>query len=230
MAGALPVEVEELIRRVEDALRDEWPDSRVIPLLLRVVEMLPVGHQAWRVAHHELAQRALPTNPWQAALYARRIVDSFADDDRGWGVFALAQSLMGHYQVAAQAYQRALELAPDDPGYAHNLGHLYDCAFDQPAEALPLLRRAHLQLPQNKDVTASYAHALARAGDPARAHELMVAIIRTGGSGEHHALYCWINELRDQALAQLRDADPDSCSPAPRRRLLRRRKTQSKQQ
>ncbi len=225
MVWQLPAETEEQIRRVEDALRDGWDDARVIPLLLRLANALPAGHQAWRLAHHELAQRALPKDPWRASLYARRVVDSCPDDDRGWGMLALAQSLMGHHQFAARAYRRALEIAPHDPVYAHNLGHLYDVAFDQPGASLPHLRRAHQQLPRIKDVTASYAHALARAGDPARAYELMVAIVRGGASGEHHALYQWITEQRDQALAELAKAHDDTSSP-PRRRL-RRRKTQS---
>ena len=83
-------------------------------------------------------------------------------DDGAWAVLGLAQSLLGNYRYAARAYERALALAPNNPWYAHNLGHLYDVALDRPQDALPLLAQATAAQPGEADIAASYAHALAR--------------------------------------------------------------------
>ena len=82
-------------------------------------------------------------NPWRAAIYAKRVVTERPDDDRGWALLGLSQTLLGHYRFAVSAYQKALACAPNNPWYAHNLGHLLDVALDRAQDALQWLRTAY---------------------------------------------------------------------------------------
>ena len=193
-------EVELLWRRTEDAIAD-GSHSRIAPLLLRLADCAPEASEPWRYAHREMAHRIVSEHPWRAALLTRRLLATNARDDRAWAVLALAQSLMGHYAFAVRAYRRAIRLAPSEPSYLHNLGHLYDAVYDQPHEALPLLRKA-AQLLNNDEVLASYAHALARSGDATRAQQLMLRVIRRGPSAAHQELYTWICDLAETELSK----------------------------
>ncbi len=115
------------------------------------------------------------------------------DDDGAWAVLGLAQSLLANYRYAARAYERALALTPDNPWYAHNLGHLYDVALDRPADALPLLARATFAQPAEADIAASYAHALARCGKVTMAKRVLRRAIRHGGTADQMALARWLD-------------------------------------
>jgi Flp pilus assembly protein TadD len=75
--------------------------------------------------------------------------------------------------VAARSYRRALALAPDCAIYEHNLGHVLDVALDRPRDALVHLERAHRGMPQEREISSSYAHALLRSGQPEKARELL---------------------------------------------------------
>ena len=122
------------------------------------------------------------------------------DDDGAWAVLGLAQSLLGHYRFAARAYERALSLAPNNPWYAHNLGHLYDVALDRPADALPLLERATSAQPNEADIAASYAHALARAGKRRRRPSACCErAIRRGATADQMALCAGSRRARPRA-------------------------------
>ena len=211
-----------LLRRVEDALRTGWHDERVIPLLAQLGQIAESGSTAWLLAHRELATRVVADDPWQAALLMRRAVEQCADDDACWGLLGLAQSLLGHHRYAIRAYRRALAQSPNNPRYALNLGHLIDVVLDRPHDALRLLRSASQRLPQNADVTASYAHALARAGHLGHARDVMRAVVQGRASAEHHELYSWIVGLCHGAALNEKRQPSES---APGRRFRKRRFT-----
>jgi tetratricopeptide (TPR) repeat protein len=184
-------EVERIRRDVDQALRDRVEPETILPLLARLARAAAPESDAWIFAHRHLAELGVEHDPWRAALFARRVLAQRPDDDGAWAVLGLAQSLLGHYRYAARAYERALALVPENPWYAHNLGHLYD-VLDRPQQALPLLARAARAQPQEADIAASYAHALARTGQLAQAKRVMKHAIRRGGTSDQMALWRWL--------------------------------------
>jgi Flp pilus assembly protein TadD len=223
MASNASEEIDALMRRVEEA-----EDERVEPLLTRLARLAQPGTEAWALAHRELARHAVERQPWQASVLARRVLDADPEDHLAWGLLALAQSLLGNHEYAIAAYRRALKLAPDNPWYLHNLGHLYDAVLDRPQEGVALLRRAVRRLPENSHIVASLAHALARCGRPDEARELMRSIVRRPAIFEHHALYSWLIDLSERAveLHLERHADDQQKGPLPARRARKSRRTQ----
>src|SRR5215470_4768993 len=155
-------EAQRLRKDVEWALRRALDPSGVVPLLHRLARTAAPGSDESVFAHRHLAELIASRHPWRAALYARRVTSERPEDDRAWAVLALCQTLLGNYRYAAASYQRALSCAPKNPSYAHNLGHLLDVALDRPSDALPLLADAHKAEPKEREIAASYAHALAR--------------------------------------------------------------------
>jgi hypothetical protein len=68
------------------------------------------------------------------------------------------------YEAAAEAYRRALALAPDHPGALHNLGNTLR-VLGRLEEAMSLLDRAVALLPEEPEFRFSRAAALLAAGD-----------------------------------------------------------------
>jgi Flp pilus assembly protein TadD len=186
-------EVERIRRDVDQALRDRAEPEAILPLLARLARAAAPESDAWIFAHRHLAELGVEHDPWRAALFARRVLAQRPDDDGAWAVLGLAQSLLGHYRYAARAYERALALAPENPWYAHNLGHLYDVALDRPADALPLLSRATFAETGEADIAASYAHALARCGKLSVAKRILKRAIRRGATADQMALSRWLD-------------------------------------
>jgi hypothetical protein len=150
-------------------------------------------------AHRQLAELLAEKNPWRAAIYAKRVVSQRPEDDRGWALLGLSQTLLGHYRFAVSAYQKALACAPKNPWYAHNLGHLLDVALDRASDALFWLRAAYagaasLGHGANGDIAASFAHALARTGKLAEAKKVLARAMKRGSSKEHSALMKWLEK------------------------------------
>ncbi len=148
-------------------------------------------------AHRQLAELLAEKNPWRAAIYAKRVTEERPDDDRGWALLGLSQTLLGHYRFAVSAYEKALACAPKNPWYAHNLGHLLDVALDRAGDALKWLRSAYAEASElgsgaSGDIAASFAHALARAGKVREAKKVLVRAMKAGGSREHSALLSWL--------------------------------------
>src|SRR4051812_43972231 len=193
MARGAPGEVDRLRREVERALRDQRDAEDVLPLLARLARAAAPESDTWIYAPRHLAELGVEHDPWRAALFARRVIARRPDDDGAWAVLGLAQSLLGNFRYAARAYERALGLAPNNPWYAHNLGHLYDVALDRPADALPLLARATFAQPAEADIAASYAHALARCGKVSVARRVLRRAIRRGGTADQMALARWLD-------------------------------------
>lgn len=227
MARHLSADAEALWRDCEEAIETGRPEPRVMPLLVRLARMAPRGSDAWLYALRNLAERVVNEDAWRAALLARRMVEARPDDDGGWAMLGLAQSLMGHHRYAIRAYRRALSLAPNNPWYGHNLGHLYDVALGRPDIAVPLLSRALGELRRMgaiagsdmtralDEVAASYAHALLHSGDPAAARRVMLGVMRGGAKPEHHKLYGEILRCEDERVA-------NATAPTQHRRIKRR--------
>jgi hypothetical protein len=185
---------ERLKRDVEGALQRALDPSDVLPMLHRLSRAAVPGSEESVFAHRQLAELLIERHPWRATMHARRVLAALPGDDRAWAVVAASQAMLGHYRFAIAAYKRALEGAPHNPSYAHNLGHLLDVAVGRPKEAVPWLRLAYSAHKESAELAASFAHALARAGDVAEARSVTESAMRRGGSREHSALRKWIQQ------------------------------------
>ena len=181
------------------------------------------------------------SHPWPASLSARRALAQSRCDDVAWAVLGLAQSLLGNHQYAVYAYRHARQLAPDNPWYAHNLGHLLDIAFDDPSGATPHLAYAYEtlcdsaeptdtpEMGDRREVVTSYAHALWRSGRLDEARQLMLPLVRGQATRDEHDLYAAILEQHERIVeAHLNSLDlTEAVSPGvATRRIVRRRSTQ----
>jgi len=187
-------DIDTLRKNVEWALRNSPEADEILPLLAKLARNAEPESDAWLLAHRHIAELAIDRDPWKSALFARRVVRVDPDDDGAWGVLGLAQTLLGNYRAAAAAYRKALAIAPENPWYAHNLGHLLDVALGRPDEALPLLMAAFEAEPNENEIAASYAHALARTGKLAIAKKLYRRAILRGATPEQLRLWRWIEE------------------------------------
>ncbi|EYF01625.1 tetratricopeptide repeat protein [Chondromyces apiculatus] len=212
-------EVQQLRREVERAFSADLDTDRLLPLLARLARAAPHGSEDWLFAHRHLAHRGVERDPWRASLFARRVVMLNPADDVAWAVLGLAQSLLGHYRYAVSAYRRAIALAPDNPWYAHNLGHLLDRAIDRPEEALPLLAQATDAQPDEPEIATSYAHALARCGNLGLARKVLKRAARKGATADQMILSRWLDAGAPAAgLTETPRAEPKR---KPRRRRSR---------
>ncbi|MGH7330180.1 MAG: tetratricopeptide repeat protein, partial [Polyangiaceae bacterium] len=188
-------EAKRLRQDVEWALESALDPSDVLPLLRRLARTAPESSDDSAFAHRQLAELLVERDSWRATLHARRVLVALPDDERAWAALALAQTLLGNYRYAASAYRRALKAAPDNPWYAHNLGHLLDVALDRPSEAVEWLRAAFAgsrnRAAPNAEIAASFAHALARTGGIDEAKKVLAIAMKRGGSREHEALMQW---------------------------------------
>jgi tetratricopeptide (TPR) repeat protein len=185
-------ECQRLRRDVELALSGPDP-LRVLPLLHRLAARAESGSDESVFAHRQLAEVLLERDPWRAALHARRVTRMRPDDDRGWAALGLSQSLLGNHLFASHALVRALACSPDNPWYAHNLGHTLDIALDRPREAVEYLRRAYDRSGRNAEVATSLAHALARTGQARAAKDVLSLALAQRPSPERRALLKWID-------------------------------------
>jgi tetratricopeptide (TPR) repeat protein len=192
--------VDELLRDLDRALSVGEEPRRLVPQLVELARLSAVGSDAWLFAHRQLAATAAETDPWQASLLARRLLDVSVDDHAAWGALGLAQSLLGNLRFAVRCYEKARALAPHETLYLHNLGHLYDAGVNRPDLALPLLAEALGRLgstPRDPrslrtEVAASYAHALARAGKIDEARQLLATALARGKTRDQAKLQAWI--------------------------------------
>jgi hypothetical protein len=108
-------------------------------------------------------------------------------------LMGLCHALLGNYRTAIGLYRRALRASPRNPWYHHNVGHLLDVALDEPSRALPHLRSAHDFEPLEDEITASFAHCLARVGKVDEARTFAVNAVRAAPRNrDHRALLAWI--------------------------------------
>jgi tetratricopeptide (TPR) repeat protein len=189
---ARPQQAQALRRQIECTLARAVDPTDVLPLLHRLARVADEGTDDSVFAHLHLAGLLVEKDPWRAALCARRVLRHRPEDHRGWATLALCQTLSGNYRYAVSAYHRALAAAPNNPWYAHNLGHLLDVALDRGDDAVAWLKRAHQGAASSSEVAASYAHALARVGRVSEARRILVRAMRRGASREQTALLKWI--------------------------------------
>jgi Tfp pilus assembly protein PilF len=178
---------------VEEALAATPPPSRVVPLLRRLAQHAAAGSEEYAFAHGHLAELLLEQSPWRASLHARRVLQVNPAEHRAWATLALAQTLLGHFRYARHAYLQALAACPDNPWYAHNLGHVLDAALGLPGLALPWLEKAYARCGDHPDVVASYAHALAKVNRVAEAKDVLRALPSRKRSDEHREMLAWLN-------------------------------------
>ena len=202
--------IRRLQRRAEELLVEGQRDRQLVALLKTIATEAEDESEPALFAHRQLAELCLEDSPWQAALHLRRIVQANVQDDGVFALLGLCQSLLGNFRSAVSAYRRALQLAPNNPWYHHNLGHLLDVGLSNPRPALYHLRKAWRSQPGEDEVTASLAHCLARLGELEEAEALaMDAYKRAPNNAEHRGLVNWI-----RAGAKVTSASP------PRRALV----------
>ncbi len=199
----------ELRRQIEWTLARAVDPSDVLPMLHRLVRLATDGSDESLFANLHLAELLVERDPWRAALSARRVLAHRPDDGRGWATLALCQTMLGNYKSAVSAYHRALAAAPANPWYAHNLGHLLDVALGRAKDAVGWLGRAYKSAGHSGEVAASYAHALARAGQIPEARKVLTRAMKRTASREHAALLKWVE------LGAPADKDHPLPRPAP---------------
>lgn len=184
-----------LQRNIERALCDaSFENHDILPMVEALARAAEPGSSAWVFANRQIAELLLEEQPWRAAIAARRVARHQPDDDGARAIQGLALTLLGHYHLAARAYRAALAIAPGNPWYAHNLGHLLDVALGRPGDALPHLRRAHEADP-HAEIAASFAHALARTGQLDEARRVLVRSLgKLAPSADQAALLAWIED------------------------------------
>jgi tetratricopeptide (TPR) repeat protein len=177
---------------IQWALAHELPPSELVPMLNKLLCHAEPGSRQAIFATRKLCELVVQTDPWRSALLAKQLLKE-EPDERAWALLGLAQTLLGNYQVAAKAYRQALALAPYFPMCAHNLGHLLDVALDRPRDALSYLAQAYRAFPNEPEIGSSYAHALARAGDHAKAKAVLAKALDGDASAAEGLLGEWLS-------------------------------------
>jgi Flp pilus assembly protein TadD len=188
-------DLERLRRTAENAIRKSRPRREVESLLSKLLDASGGEGEHALFANRHLAELLIEEDPWRAALHLRRVAQRSLEDDVVHALMGLCQALLGNFRAAVSAYRRALRIAPRNPWYHHNLGHLLDVALGEPKDAVSHLESAHRMEPLEHEITASLAHCLARLGriEEARvlAEESVAAAPRNAG---HRSLLAWIEE------------------------------------
>jgi tetratricopeptide (TPR) repeat protein len=162
---------ERLRDRAEEVLHGDRESARLLSLLRRLVRVADESSDDAVFAHRHLAELLMDRDPWRASTHARALTRARPDDDRGWAALGLSQAQLGHARFAVSAFERAANLSPSNPWYAHNLGLLLDVALNRPADAIPWLERA-ADRHRSVEFVRALAGALERAGRPADARAL----------------------------------------------------------
>jgi tetratricopeptide (TPR) repeat protein len=182
-------DLERMLTDVEWAMSKQFAARDLVPMLENLVRAAPSASEASYFAKLRLSELIVGDAPFRAARLARDVLKS-GESDRAWAVLGLAHSLLGHYRLSARSYRRALALAPECAVYEHNLGHVLDVALDRPRDALAHLERAHRDLPEEREIASSYAHALLRSGQPEKARELLLRAVK-GSAEADEILKAW---------------------------------------
>ena len=183
--------VHELLSDVSWAIAQRLPKRDLLAMLARLVRSAKPGSPEERFAKLELARLALDKQPFRAARLAQEVL-RHGPDEAALGLLGVAHMQLGNFRAARRSLERALKLAPDDPAVLHNLGHLLDVAFDQPEAALSHLANAS-RYGDEPAISSSYAHALARTGQKARAEEVLVRGARMSPGLAHATVQGWLD-------------------------------------
>lgn len=187
-------EAQRLRLAIERSLRRAFDPADVLPRLARLARIADPSSDDAVFANQTLGELLAERDPWRAALYVRRALARRDADDRPWATLAFCHTLLGNFRSAATAYRKALACSPENPWYAHNLGHLLDVALGRPAEALRWLAAAYESKADNSEIVASYVHALARAGRLDEARRVLEGPQGRLDSRELDALLRWLDQ------------------------------------
>jgi len=182
-------DLERMLTDVEWAISKQFAARDLVPMLENLVRAAPAASEAAHFAKLRLSELIVGEAPFRSARLARDVLVR-GESERAWAVLGLAHSLLGNYRVAARSYRRALILAPDCAVYEHNLGHVLDVALNRPRDALAHLARAHRELPEEREIASSYAHALLRSGQLEKARELLRKAVN-GAAAAEEILRTW---------------------------------------
>jgi Flp pilus assembly protein TadD len=193
MPETMDTRLSRLRERAERALASGRRGGEVLTVLETMTREAPDGSAHALFAHRHLAELQLSGSPWRAALHLRRLVQAGAADDSAYALMGLSQALLGNYRMAVAAYRKAVKLAPRNPWYHHNLGHLLDVGLSESTTALDHLRIAQRIQPDEDEISASLAHCLARLGQLEEARKMAkLAVRRAPRNREHQTLLEWI--------------------------------------
>jgi tetratricopeptide (TPR) repeat protein len=182
-----------LRKRVERALAGGARNQDIVRDLETLVRTAGEGHRDALFAHRQLAELRLADSPWCAALHLRKLVLAESADDSVFALLGLCHAMLGNFVSAIGAYKRAIELAPRNPWYHHNLGHLLDVGVGNSSGALHHLRLAHEIEPEEDEICASLAHCCARVGRIDEAKDLARLAVRCAPRNiDHRALLDWL--------------------------------------
>lgn len=193
MPETMDTRLSRLRERAERALASGRRGGDVLTVLETMTREAPDGSAHALFAHRHLAELQLSGSPWRAALHLRRLVQAGAADDSAHALMGLSQALLGNYRMAVAAYRKAVKLAPRNPWYHHNLGHLLDVGLSESTAALDHLRIAQRIQPDEDEIAASLAHCLARLGQLKEAQAMaQLAVRKAPRNREHQGLLEWI--------------------------------------
>jgi len=184
-----------LRKRVERALANGDRSSAVVRDLELMVRETNELNADVLFAHRQLAELRLEESPWQAALHLRQLIAANLRDDGVHALMGLCQALLGNFRAAISCYRRAIQIAPRNPWYHHNLGHLIDVGLGDAKVAVKHLQLAYELQPQEDEIGASLAHCLARLGQLGDAAKLAAeAVTNAPDNREHRVLLAWIEQ------------------------------------
>jgi len=184
-----------LRNRIEEAIKQNRPRQEILPVLERLVRDAPEHSEDRLFAHRQLAELYLEYHPWRSALHLRQLIKLGIVDDGVYALMGLSQALLGNYHYAVISYRQALERAPHNPWYHHNLGHILDMGLGKSESALSHLRYAHKIESEEDEISASLAHCLARLGRLEEAKTMAERALHNSPlNGHHQALLSWLKE------------------------------------
>jgi len=187
-------------RRTVEVLLDDvrWAlDSALSPrelraMLARLLREAPARSEAALFAQRHLGRLLLRDQPFRAARLLRDALAVLPHDDELWGLLGIALTVLGQYRSAAHAHRRALSLAPGSVTHLHNLGHLLDVGLGRPEQGLRYLAAAHRAIAE-EEIASSYAHALAGAGQSAKAREVLMKALDWSAERANGQLADWLS-------------------------------------
>ncbi|MCH2108808.1 MAG: hypothetical protein MK135_05730 [Polyangiaceae bacterium] len=156
-----PKQLNELYADVEWALSEGLPATEVIFALDRLKAAAPKGSGYELYTNRYLAEALLERAPFRALKCGRRALE-LEEDACTFACVGIAHLSLKNDSSAELAFRGALRLEPENPWYAHNLGHILDTCLNRSEEALKWLESAHRALPDDVDVLLSLAHAVFR--------------------------------------------------------------------
>lgn len=195
MSKEINTSLRRLRKRVERALASGDRGSDVVRDLELMVREASEPNADVLFAHRQLAELRLEESPWQAALHLRHLIAANLRDDGVHALMGLCQALLGNFRSAISSYRRAIQIAPRNPWYHHNLGHLIDVGLGDAELAVKHLQLAYELQPQEDEIGASLAHCYARLSRLDEAAKLAAeAVENAPDNREHHVLLAWIEQ------------------------------------